>query len=113
MPNTNPVSRINEPIRARGEAYQQPVEAHRERDRQRKQRERAQQSPEQRAATRARDRARKAEARTRQTPEQQEHEKERNRARSRTKVRPFMAIDGEGGGTDNLDRQNFLLMVAS
>src|SRR5262249_32803338 len=29
------------------------------------------------------------------------------------KVRPFMAIDGEGGGTDEWGRQNYLLMVAS
>ena len=33
--------------------------------------------------------------------------------RNRAKLRPFMAIDGEGGGTDELGRQNYLLMVAS
>ena len=29
------------------------------------------------------------------------------------KLKPFMAIDGEGGGTDELGRQNYFLMVAS
>ena len=52
-------------------------------------------------------------ARLRQTPEQREHEKEREGKRNRAKLRPFMAIDGEGGGTDALGRQNYFLMVAS
>src|SRR6516164_8436564 len=59
------------------------------------------------------ERVRKRDARKRQTPEQREREKERERRRSRRKIRPFMAIDGEGGGTDELGRQNYLLMVAS
>ena len=52
-------------------------------------------------------------ARLRQTPEQREREKEREGRRNRAKLRPFMAIDGEGGGTDALGRQNYFLMVAS
>jgi hypothetical protein len=81
----------------------------RERERQRKREARKRQTSEQRE----RDRVRKRNARQHRTPEQREREKERERARSRNKLRPFMAIDGEGGGTDNLGRQNYLLMVAS
>jgi DNA polymerase type B, organellar and viral len=39
--------------------------------------------------------------------------KNREGRRNRAKVRPFMAVDGEGGGTDALGRQNYFLMVAS
>jgi DNA polymerase type B, organellar and viral len=90
MTDTDITSRIGEMIRARGAEYERLVQDRRERER-----------------------ARKREARKRQTPEQRERERERERARSRTKIRSFMAIDGEGGGTDHLDRQNYLLMVAS
>jgi hypothetical protein len=81
----------------------------RERDRLRKRQARKRQTPEQREG----ERARKREERKRQTPEQRERERERDRKRCRKKLRPFMAIDGEGGGTDELGRQNYLLMVAS
>jgi hypothetical protein len=77
----------------------------RRRERVRKREARARQTPEQRQS----ERVRKREARTRQTPEQ----RERERQRSRSRQRPFIAIDGEGGGTDYLGRQNYLLMVAS
>jgi hypothetical protein len=83
-------SRIGEMIRARGAEYERRVRDRRERERERKR-----------------------EARKHQTPEQREREKERQRRRSRIKLQPFMAIDGEGGGTDHLGRQNYLLMVAS
>src|SRR5579863_5252110 len=66
------------------------------------------QTPEQRA----REAARKRNARKVRTPEQRERDKQRERARIR-KLRAFIAIDGEGGGTDPLGRQNYLLMVAS
>ena len=62
---------------------------------------------------RERDRLRKRVARERQTSEQREHEKEREARRCRRRLRPFMAVDGEGGGTDELGRQNYFLMVAS
>jgi DNA polymerase type B, organellar and viral len=75
----------------------------------RKREARKQQTPEQRE----RERVRKQNERNRYTSEQREREKAREQKRSRKKVRPFMAIDGEGGGTDPLDRQNYLLMVAS
>jgi hypothetical protein len=55
--------------------------------------------------------ARKREARTLQTPEQRSREREQRI--SRKKLRSFMAVDGEGGGTDELGRQNYLLMVAA
>lgn len=70
---------------------------------------RKKQAPEQRD----RERLRKREERKRQTPEQREREQARERARNRKKIRPFMAIDGEGGGTDALGRQPYLLMVAA
>jgi hypothetical protein len=59
------------------------------------------------------ERERKREARKRQTPEQREREKEREGRRNRVKLKPFLAIDGEGGGTDELGRQNYFLMVAT
>jgi hypothetical protein len=62
----------------------------------------------------ARDRERQREKRRRQTPEQIEDERERQRkARARKPPRPFLAIDGEGGGTDALGRQLYLTMVAA
>lgn len=88
--------------------YGELIRDRRERERLRKREARKRQTPKQRE----RERVRKREARKQQTPEQREHEKRREKARSRKKVRPFMAIDGEGGGTDDLDRQNYLLMVA-
>lgn len=81
----------------------------RESDKLRKRHARKQQSP----AQRERERLRKREARKHQTLEQREAEKERERRRSRTKIRPFMGVDGEGGGTDALGRQPYLLMAAS
>lgn len=81
----------------------------RQRERVRKREARKRQTPEQLE----RERVRKREARKRRTPEQREREKVRERSRDRKKLRPFMAIDGEGGGTDELGRQNYLLMVAS
>lgn len=95
--------------RAPGADYKRVVEQRRERERTRKRDARKRQTDEQRE----RERVRKRYARTHQTPEQREHEKARERARDRRKPRPFMAIDGEGGGTDELGRQNYLLMVAA
>src|SRR5262245_26745315 len=85
------------------------LESRRKRERLRKRNERKRQTPEQREA----ERQRKQQARKRQTREQREHENERGRRRRQMNARPFMAIDGEGGGTDDLGRQNYLLMVAS
>jgi hypothetical protein len=106
-------SRIDELIRARGPEYVQLVKGRRERARKRRQEARNRQKPQQRALARARDSARKREERKRQTPEQREREKQREQSRDRRKLRPFMAVDGEGGGIDRADRQNYLLMVAS
>jgi hypothetical protein len=85
------------------------IENRRRGERERKREARKRQTLEQRD----RERVRKREARKRATPEQHEREKARERNRSRKKIRPFMAIDGEGGGTDHIERQNYLLMVAS
>ncbi len=87
-------ARIDEMIRARGADYQCLLELRRQR-------------------VRERARIRQQEARKRQTPEQREAAKERKRNHARTKLRPFMAIDGEGAGTDHLGRQPYLLMAAS
>jgi hypothetical protein len=117
-------SRIGEMIRARGAEYERQVQNQHERELERKREARKRQTPEQRDRERARkqqvrkhqtpeQRERKREARKHQTTEQREREKERERRRSRKKLRPFMAIDGEGGGIDHLDCQNYLLMVAS
>jgi hypothetical protein len=54
---------------------------------------------------------RKRNPRKRETAEQREREKKRQASRSRRKVRPFMAVDGEGGGTDEVGRQNYFLMA--
>jgi hypothetical protein len=102
-------SRIGKTIRARDAEYKRLVQDRRERKLERKREARKRQTPEQRE----RESARKREARKRQTPEQRKREKGRERRRCRSKLRPFIAIDGEGGGTDYLDRQNYLLMVAS
>jgi hypothetical protein len=57
---------------------------------------------------------RKREARRRQTPEQREKEQERESKRNRArKIAPFMAVDGEGAGTDVLGRQHYKMMAAS
>jgi hypothetical protein len=109
MTDPDLASRIDELIGAQGADYERLVQHRRERERERKREERKHQTPEQRK----RERVRKRGERQRQTPEQREREKERERGRSRQKIRHFMAIDGEGGGTDHIDRQNYLLMVAS
>lgn len=108
--------------------YERLLENRRERERQRKRQFRKRQTPQQRERHRIRQqdarkrqtleqrechRIRQQEARKRQTPEQRKREEERQRSRSRQKQRPFMPIDGEGGGTDYLGRQHYLLMVAS
>ena len=125
VPSIKP--RVKESFRARGADYER-LEHRRELERLRKRKARKRQTSE----LLERERERKREARKQQTPEQREHEherkresrlqrtaeqrereKERNARRNRTKLRPFMAIDGEGGGTDELGRQNYFLMVAS
>src|SRR5437763_5207047 len=65
-------------------------------------------------ARRARDRTRKRKVRRQQqTPEQVERERQRQRRARANKIpRPFLVIDGEGGGTDAIGRQPYLLMVA-
>lgn len=100
--------RFNEFIHARGADYEQLIADRRERRRQQKRDARKLQTTEQRN----RERLRKQDERKRSTPEQHAHEQQREQRRER-KARPFMAIDGEGGGTDALGRQNYLLMVAS
>jgi hypothetical protein len=106
-PNIN--ARVEDSIRARGPDYQRLVEHRRELERVRKREARRRQTPEQREN----ERARKRQARLGQTPEQREREKKREARRDRAKLKPFLAIDGEGGGTDELGRQNYFLMVAS
>jgi hypothetical protein len=85
------------------------AEKRRERERARKREARKRQTPEQREH----ERMRKRNARKRETAEQREREKKRQASRSRRKVRPFMAVDGEGGGVDECDRQNYFLMIAA
>jgi hypothetical protein len=121
-------TRFEESIQAHRPEDERRVECRHERERERKHEARKRQTPEQREHERIRKRearkrrttqqtekecARKREERRRQTHEQREREKERERGRCRRKVRPFMAIDGEGGGTDELKRQNYFLMMAS
>src|SRR5580704_11564770 len=101
--------RVEGSIGARGPEYQRLVEQRREHERVRKREARQRQTTEQREH----ERERKRQARLRQTPEQREREKEREGRRDRAKLKPFLAIDGEGGGTDELGRQNYFLMVAS
>jgi hypothetical protein len=102
-------ARVEENIRGPNPDEQRLVEHRRGLDRVRKREARKRQTPEQRE----RERVRKREARLRQTPDQRAREKEREARRCRRKKRPFMAVDGEGGGTDNLGRQNYFLMTAS
>ena len=83
--------------------------ARRESDKRRKREERRNWTPAQRAA----DKDRKRKERKSWTPAQRESERERNRLRSRTQIRPFMGVDGEGAGADALGRQPYLLMAAS
>jgi hypothetical protein len=94
---------------ARGAEYQRLVDQRREHERARKREARKRQTPEGREL----ERERKRQARLRQTPGQREREKEREAKRCRRKEKPFLAIDGEGGGTDALGRQIYFLMVAS
>ena len=107
MTDPDVAGRIVDMMQARGVEYKRTVEARRERERARKQEARRRLTPEQREH----ERSRKQTARTLQTPEQREQERERRQ--SRKTLRPFMAIDGEGGGTDYEGRQNYLLMVAA
>lgn len=93
----------------------------------RKREARRQVTPELREQERAAERERKRQARRVTTPEARERERERRAAlehrvrererkraeRSARGPRPFLAIDGEGGGTDAVGRQNYLLMVAA
>jgi hypothetical protein len=105
---TGPVgARLADMIQARGAEYARAIEARREHERERKREARRRQTPDQID----RERARKRETRTLLTLEQKEREREQRR--SRKKLRPFMGVDGEGGGTDELGRQNYLLMVAA
>jgi DNA polymerase type B, organellar and viral len=101
--------RVEGSIGARGPEYQRLVEQRREHERVRKREARKRQTAEEREH----ERERKRQARLQQTPEQREREKEREARRDRAKLKPFLAIDGEGGGTDELGRQNYFLMVAS
>jgi hypothetical protein len=91
------------------EARKRRTSEQREHERERKREARKRQTQEQRKH----EHERKREARLQQTAEQREREKERNARRCRKKELPFLAIDGEGGGTDELGRQNYFLMVAS
>ena len=64
-------------------------------------------------ARRGRARTRMRKLRRQQTAEQIEREAERKRnARARKPPHPFIAIDGEGGGTDAFGRQDYNLMMA-
>src|SRR3954470_12270177 len=109
MTDPDVIARVDEMIRERGAEYERLVADRRERGRARKRRAGKEQTVEQRE----RESTRKREARKRQTPEQRQRDKERKARRQRRKARPFMAVDGEGGGTDALGRQDYLLMVAS
>jgi hypothetical protein len=102
-------ARVEACIRARDPDHERRVEHRRAVDRLRKREARKNQTAEQREY----ERVRKRKARLRQTPDQREREKEREARRCRRKKRPFMAIDGEGGGTDNLGRQNYFLIIGS
>jgi len=99
---------IVEMICARGQELERRIEDRRERDKQRKREARKAQTDEQRQ----REAARKREFRKRQTSEQRERDQERKRKKSQSKLRPFMGIDGEGGGTDFEGRQNYLFIAA-
>jgi hypothetical protein len=109
MANPQVEARIEGLIRVRGTDYEYFIERRRERERVRKRVWRKQQTPGQRE----RECDRKREVRKQQTPEQCECEKQRERKRDRKKLRPYLGVDGEGGGTDALERQNYFLMCAS
>jgi hypothetical protein len=110
MADPNVEARIDEMIREHGTDYEHLIEQRHERERARK---RTFRKERQTPGQRQRECARKGEERERQTPEQREREKERERSRDRKKLRPFMGVDGEGGGTDALGRQNYFLMCAA
>jgi hypothetical protein len=110
MRNPNVPEIVAQMIRERGAEYEQLVERRIERERVRK---RVWRKQRQTSEQRERERVRKQAARERETPEQREREKDREARRCRGKVREFMAVDGEGGGTDEFGRQNYFLMCAS
>jgi hypothetical protein len=109
MANLDFTTLVGEIVQDRVVDYEDRVVFRRERERVRKRDARKRQTPEQLERARILKRA----ARKRQTSEQREHEKQREGRRCRRKLRPMWGIDGEGGGTDVLGRQNYLLMVAS
>jgi hypothetical protein len=109
MANPDFTTLVGEIIQDRVADYEDPVEFRRQRERVRKRDARKRQTPEQLERQRLLKRA----ARKRQTPEQRDHERQREEKRCRRKLRPFWGVDGEGGGTDDLGRQNYILMVAS
>ena len=108
---TDTSQRVSDMIQARGIEYERAIEARRERKRERERRRKSEARRGQTSDQHERERARKREARTLLTLEQREREREQRRCRK--KLRPFMGVDGEGGGTDELGRQNYLLMVAA
>lgn len=76
-----------------------------------------QQIAERHARTQAYDRNRKRNARARMTPAEREqthrHDRVAQKKRRAAKPpRPFIGIDGEGGGTDDQGRQNYILLRA-
>jgi hypothetical protein len=105
MTDPEAAGRIADMAKARGTDYQKLVEGRRKRERARKQKARRRQTPEQR------ERERKRKARAIQSSNQREQERERRQLRKT--LRPFLPIDGEGGGTDYEGRQNYILMVAA
>jgi hypothetical protein len=109
MTDEEVTARAAEMIRERGVEFERLIEQRTDRERTRKREARKRRTLQQQE----RERIRKREARKRQTPEQREREKHREKTRCRKKLRTFMAIDGEGGGTDELGRQNYFLMCAS
>jgi hypothetical protein len=111
LAKTDAARRIGDMIQARGVEYERAIEARREQKREQERRRKRVARERQTSDQRERESARKREARTLLTLEQREREREQRR--SREKLRPFMAVDGEGGGTDKLGRQNYLLMVAA
>lgn len=62
---------------------------------------------------RAKERERKKTARLNATPEQRALQRAEDRKRKRARLRPFWGVDGEGAGTDDKGRQNYVLMAAS
>jgi hypothetical protein len=108
LAKTDAARRIGDMIQARGVEYERAIEARREQKREQERRRKRVARGRQTSDQRERESARKREARTLLTLEQREREREQRR--SRKKLRPFMAVDGEGGGTDKLGRQNYLLM---